>query len=45
MIKKALDVSANRKFKAKLQKSKGRSVAEQAVVVASKLANRQRGRP
>jgi hypothetical protein len=45
MVEKALDVSAKRKSKAKQQKAKGRSVAEQAVVVASKLANRQRGRP
>jgi hypothetical protein len=45
MIKKALDVSTNRKSKGKTQKLKSRSVAEQAVVVASKLANRQRGRP
>jgi hypothetical protein len=45
MVKKALDISASRKSKSKLQKGKSRSVAEQAVVIASKLANRQRGRP
>jgi hypothetical protein len=45
MVKKALDVSAKRRLKAKLQKAKSRSVVEQAVVIASKLANRQRGRP
>ena len=45
MVKKALDVSSSRKSKSKQQKGKSRSVVEQAVVVASKLANRQRGRP
>jgi hypothetical protein len=45
MVKKALEVSSSRKPKSKPQKGKSRSVAEQAVVIASKLANRQRGRP
>jgi hypothetical protein len=45
MVKKALDVSQSRKPKPKSQKGKSRSVAEQAIMIASKLANRQRGRP
>jgi hypothetical protein len=45
MIKKALDVSTNRKPKPRPQKGKSRSVTEQAIMIASKLANRQRGRP
>jgi hypothetical protein len=45
MVKRALKVANAHSRKSKLRTKKDGSVVNQAVVLASKLAKRQRGRP